>query len=187
MAARFDATRAAALGQRSGDGTPIMVTMPTDRPWVPLRILGLGAKPDTTIQADVFLLTDRTPNMLPVPTGAIGNGPAAPGLRQERSEPASGFLLDQLGSDRGMGWVPRSGMWLTFLTLDARAGQLTYDLALNVDGGAPSRVDAGIAPSFGQRTGPPAMVWAVAAAVALFMVMVALAVRQGRAGAGSPA
>ena len=32
MAARFDASRAAALGQRSGDGTPIMVTMPTDRP-----------------------------------------------------------------------------------------------------------------------------------------------------------
>ena len=41
--ARFDASRAAALGQRSGDGTPIMVTMPTSRPWVPLRILGLGS------------------------------------------------------------------------------------------------------------------------------------------------
>ena len=43
MAARFDATRAAALGQQSGDGTPIMLTIPTDQPWVPLRILGLGA------------------------------------------------------------------------------------------------------------------------------------------------
>src|ERR1700730_3502984 len=42
MAARFDATRAQQLGQTSGDGTPIMLTIPTSRPWVPLRILGLG-------------------------------------------------------------------------------------------------------------------------------------------------
>ena len=42
MAARFDASRASALGQRSGDGTPIMLTIPTDQPWVPLRILALG-------------------------------------------------------------------------------------------------------------------------------------------------
>ena len=42
MAARFDASRAAELGQTSGDGTPIMLTIPTDEPWVPLRILGLG-------------------------------------------------------------------------------------------------------------------------------------------------
>src|SRR6476619_240993 len=42
MAARFDARRAERLGQRSGDGTPIMLTIPTDAPWVPLRILSLG-------------------------------------------------------------------------------------------------------------------------------------------------
>jgi hypothetical protein len=187
MAVQFDAKKAAARNESIGDAIPIHLVMKTRQPWVPLRILGLGAKSNAPIQADVFLLTDRAPSMLPVPTGAIGNGPAAPGLRQERSELASPFLLDQLGSDRSMAWMPRSGMWLTFLTLDAKAGQLTYDLALNVDGGSPSRVDAGIAPSFGQRVGPPAMVWAVAAAVALFMVMVAVAVRQRRAGAGSPA
>src|SRR4249919_4166784 len=34
MAARFDASRAAALGQQAGDGTPIMLTIPVDRPWV---------------------------------------------------------------------------------------------------------------------------------------------------------
>src|SRR4029079_5295194 len=77
MAARFDATRAAALGQRSGDGTPIMVTMPTDRPWVPLRILGLRAKPDNASQADVFLLTAHEPKLL-----AGGRG-----LTVGRSEP----------------------------------------------------------------------------------------------------
>ena len=42
MAARFDAARAAELGQTAGDGTPIMLTIPTDAPWVPLRILSLG-------------------------------------------------------------------------------------------------------------------------------------------------
>src|SRR5690606_35745310 len=36
MAARFDASRAAELGQSAGDGTPIMLTIPTDSPWVPL-------------------------------------------------------------------------------------------------------------------------------------------------------
>ena len=42
MAAKFDAQRAAELGQGAGDSTPIMATIPTDDPWVPVRILGLG-------------------------------------------------------------------------------------------------------------------------------------------------
>ena len=42
MAAKFDAQRALALGQGAGDSTPIMATIPTDDPWVPVRILGLG-------------------------------------------------------------------------------------------------------------------------------------------------
>ena len=46
MAARFDAARAARLGQQSGDGTPIMLTIPIDAPWVPLRILALGLDAD---------------------------------------------------------------------------------------------------------------------------------------------
>ena len=46
MAARFDAARASELGQQAGDGTPIMLTIPTDEPWVPLRILGLGSRPE---------------------------------------------------------------------------------------------------------------------------------------------
>ena len=43
MAARFDAAAASARGQQAGDGTPIHLTIPVDRPWVPLRILALAA------------------------------------------------------------------------------------------------------------------------------------------------
>src|SRR5688572_30296547 len=64
MAARFDASRAAALGQSAGDGTPIMLTIPTDQPWVPLRILSLGLEESEFVEADVFLLTDHQPNLL---------------------------------------------------------------------------------------------------------------------------
>src|SRR5438132_571618 len=46
MAARFDAAAAGARGQRAGDGTPIHLTIPVDRPWVPLRILALGRDRD---------------------------------------------------------------------------------------------------------------------------------------------
>ncbi len=45
MAARFNADRAAELGQGAGDSTPIMATIPTDEPWVPLRILGMIGVP----------------------------------------------------------------------------------------------------------------------------------------------
>jgi hypothetical protein len=188
MAVQFDAKKAKARGEQLGDGIPIHLVMKTKQPWVPLRILGLGAKPNAPIQADVFLLTDRAPNMLPVPGGASGSGPRANGLQQNVSEPASSFLLQQLGSDRGMKWVPRDGMWLTFLTLDSSAGALTYDLALNVDGGAPSPVDAGISPfAVSGSPGVPAAVWAVLVAAAMLLVMLVVAARERRGGTGIPA
>ena len=134
MAARFDATRAKALGQRSGDGTPIMLTIPTDQPWVPLRILSLGLPKTQTVDADVFLLTDDKPIMLAGGTG----------LELRRSEPASSSLLSDLRSDKGMEWVPPS-MWFTYLEVDAVAGDLDYDLAVSTDAKvAPARVDTGI-------------------------------------------
>ena len=40
LAAVFDADAAAERGQAVGDGTPVHITIPTDNPWVPLRILG---------------------------------------------------------------------------------------------------------------------------------------------------
>jgi hypothetical protein len=134
MAARFDASRAAELGQQSGDGTPIMLTIPTERPWVPLRILALGLDEARPVEADVFLLTGREPELLA----------GGPGLRLERSEPASTSLLTDLRSDVGMEWVPEE-MWFTYLQVDAAAGDLDYDLAVSAAAGErPSRADTGV-------------------------------------------
>jgi hypothetical protein len=67
MTVRFDADRAAEQGLSQGDGTPVHVVIPTTNPWVPLRILGLGAAADAPVEADVYLLTDIEPAMLPAP------------------------------------------------------------------------------------------------------------------------
>lgn len=120
MAARFDAARAAALGQQSGDGTPIMLTIPVDEPWVPLRILALGLDASKFVNADVFLLTDQQPTVLA----------ADRGVDVVRSEPASTTLLDDLRSDEHMGWVP-DAMWLTYYAVSTPAGELRHDLAVS--------------------------------------------------------
>jgi hypothetical protein len=136
LAAAFDADAAQARGQAVGDGTPVHVTIPTDNPWVPLRILALGKTGAEPVQADVYLLTDHAPALLPVPTGENG-------IRLDVSESASAGLLDDLRSDRGMDWVPSSS-WLTKIGVDASAKQLGYDLAIDASGaGRPSAIDAG--------------------------------------------
>ncbi|MGI8517887.1 MAG: DUF2330 domain-containing protein [Acidimicrobiia bacterium] len=141
MAARFNAERAADLEQEPGDSTPIMATIPTDDPWVPIRILGLGASGDTQIEADVFLLTPDEPNLLAGGTG----------MTLDRSEPATDFLLDELRSDVGMEWLPAE-MWLSYLKLDAPAAELDYDLAISATQGvAANFADTGV-------PGPEAMV-----------------------------
>jgi hypothetical protein len=134
MAAKFDASRAADLGQTSGQGTPIMLTIPVDEPWVPLRVLALGLDDSQVVEADVFLLTDDQPDLLA----------GGPGLTLARSEPASGALLADLRSDVGMEWVPGS-MWLTYLQVEAPAADLDYDLAVSTTPGRlPSIEAAGI-------------------------------------------
>jgi hypothetical protein len=136
LAAAFDADAAAARGQQLGDGTPVHITIPTDNPWVPLRILALGKTGTEAVQADVYLLTDNAPALLPKPLGVNG-------IRLDHSAAASESLLTDLRSDRGMEWVPSSG-WLTKVAVDAAAADLTYDLAIDVSPiGLPSRVDAG--------------------------------------------
>jgi hypothetical protein len=141
MAASFDARRAATRGQRLGDGTPIHLTIPTANPWVPLRILGLGHQPADPIQADLYLLTDRRPAMLPRPVAA-----GAPGVALEQSGPASSQLLADLRADKGMEWLPAAGMWLTYLRIDTTAGELSHDLAVDTSGRrSPSPVAAGLA------------------------------------------
>jgi hypothetical protein len=141
MAVRFNLERAEDKDLGVGDGIPVHVTIPTDQPWVPLRILGLGRDANEAIEADVFTLTESRPAMLPQPGFPgfdLGNG-----LTLERSEPASEVLLADLRSDRGMKWLPEEGMWLNYVRINTTAGELTHDLALNVSGGAPSPVDAG--------------------------------------------
>jgi hypothetical protein len=186
LAVQFDAKKARARGENLGDAIPIHLVMRTNEPWVPLRILGLGAGPNTRIQADVFLLTDHAPNMLPVPARSTDPGPAAVGLRQARSEAASRSLLRDLRIDRGMKWLPTNGMWLTYLKVNAKAGDLSYDLGLNVNGGVPSAVDAGLAAPAGSNAdgGSPAMVWAVVVGIAMLIALVAVAGRQRSGDAG---
>jgi hypothetical protein len=138
LAAAFDADAAQARGQQVGDGTPVHITIPTTNPWVPLRILALGKTGAETVQADVFLLTDHAPTLLPVPTGTNG-------IRLDHDAAATPSLLSDLRSDRGMEWIPPSG-WLTKVAVDGTAAQLSYDLAIDASGaGQPSAVAAGLA------------------------------------------
>ncbi|MGI8806931.1 MAG: DUF2330 domain-containing protein [Acidimicrobiales bacterium] len=164
LAARFDADAARQKGVALGDGTPVHITIPTPNPWVPLRILGVGRQAAERINADVFLLTDKRPSLLP--------GEGAPGLFLDRREPATASLLGDLRRDKGMEWMPQS-MWLTYLRVDALPAQLTYDLAVDATGaGQPSPEAAGL--EVGQPAavpvpqtdddGRPVLPWALAGA-----------------------
>jgi Uncharacterized protein conserved in bacteria (DUF2330) len=137
MAAAFDGEAAAARGQNVGDGTPVHITIPTNNPWVPLRILALGKTGAERVDAAVYLMTDNAPALLPEPDGFNG-------MKLEHSQPASDLLLSDLRSDRGMEWVPSSA-WLTKIAIDGNASQIGYDLAVDASGaGSPSRVAAGL-------------------------------------------
>jgi len=136
LAAVFDGSAAKDRGQQQGDGTPVHLTIPTDDPWVPLRILGLGKTSGETVNADVYLMTDAKPRLLPTPVGTNG-------LRLAHSAPATTQLLDDLRSDKDMGWVPAAA-WLTKVEIDGPANLISHDLAISPDGvTAPSPVDAG--------------------------------------------
>ncbi len=137
LAAAFDADAAADRGQQVGDGTPVHVTIPTPNPWVPLRILALGKTGAERVEADVYLLTDSRPALLPSPI--LPNG-----MELEHSQPATDTLLADLRADTGMAWVPESA-WLSKIRIDATASQLAFDLAIDASGqGTPSRVQAGL-------------------------------------------
>jgi hypothetical protein len=137
LAAVFDGDAALARGQQIGDGTPVHLTIPTDNPWVPLRILSLGKQPTDRVDADVYLLTDQLPALL------AGDREE---LLLQHSQPATPRLLDDLRSDTSMEWIP-SEAWLTKLRIDSNAADLRYDLAVDASGaGAPSRVAAGLEP-----------------------------------------
>jgi hypothetical protein len=184
MAARFDASRAAELGQDAGDGTPIMLTIPTDEPWVPLRILALGLDKTQFVDADVFLLTDDRPMLRAGDTG----------LELERSDAASASLLADLRSDKGMGWVPED-MWLTYLRVGTPAVNLNYDLAVSThDGVLPSARMVGIgleggptgdASSIGDSGFPAREVVAVVGGVLAMLTVVVVAQTRVKTRVGS--
>jgi len=186
MAASFDADAAAARGQAIGDGTPVHLTIPTDNPWVPLRILALGKTAGETVQADVYLLTDDRPALLPAPGSKLADG----GLKLAHNEAASPELLADLRSDKGMEWVPAAA-WLTKIEIDAPATSLRFDLAIDASGaGMPSVRDAGFAP-FGPLPAPASwnLQWVMLLAFSLAVPigggwLLASAVRSG--GGGRP-
>jgi hypothetical protein len=166
MAASFDAEAAAERGQAIGDGTPVHLTIPTDNPWVPLRILALGKSAAEIIEADVYLLTDDRPALLPAPDSIL----AAGGLKLAHSASASKLLLADLRSDKGMEWIPDAA-WLTKVEIDAAATDLRFDLAIDATGaGRPSLRDAGFAP-FGPLPAPPSWtpLWLMLLAVSLLI------------------
>jgi hypothetical protein len=135
LAAVFDGDAALARGQQLGDGTPVHITIPMANPWVPLRILGLGKQPTDQVDADVFLLTDQKPAILPEPR---------PGLALSYSRSARAQLLDDLRADEGMSWVPDSA-WLTQLRVGSSVADLRYDLAVDASGlASPSTQAAGL-------------------------------------------
>jgi len=176
MAARFDAARAAELGQGAGDGTPIMLTIPTDAPWVPLRILTLGLDGEQAVEADVFLLTDEEPDLLA----------GGPGLSLERSEQATPGLLADLRSDQGMEWVPGS-MWLTYLQVDTAAADLDYDLAVSADASTlPTVLDTGVRPDDTRPVLPAtdSSPWPIVAGVTAGLLTLVVVAGQGRRAGG---
>ncbi|MDP9326774.1 MAG: DUF2330 domain-containing protein [Actinomycetota bacterium] len=185
MAARFDAAAAAARGIGEGEGTPIHLVIPTDNPWVPLRILGLGRDPADRVQADVFLLTDHEAAVLPQagePSRFLAD---QTGLIREVSEPASDQLITDLRSDRGMAWMP-DDFWLTYLRVNAPAGELTYDLAIDGSGaGLPDPAATGLG-SGAVDNGGPLPTFALVAILLTVLVAIAVAVEtdRGRSGHG---
>lgn len=178
MAARFNAERATAQGLQAGDGTPIHLTIPTSRPWVPLHILSLGKPAEEVVEADIFLLTDEAPQILPAPkTGT----PDDRGLVLVRQQEASESLLADLRSDRGMKWMPADGMTLTYLSLNVPAGELGYDLGLDAHGNPPSLTDVGTTIPSVEADGAPIGWFIVALVGALALVAGAQVRLSGRA------
>jgi hypothetical protein len=130
MAARYNTARAQARGQLSGDGSPVLITMKTPRPWVPFEVLALNGN---TVNADLYLLTDAPVNTSDL-NAVIGESPVgkqvAPGFEISFQEPMNQQLFSDLSSDRNMGWVRPDG-WFTYMTLHAPAAAVTYDLTLD--------------------------------------------------------
>ena len=135
MAAKYNVARAQATSQRAGDGAPVLITMHTARPWIPLEVLANGT---SEVAADLYLLTDNavfTGDLAAVlresPEGSFV--PGAPGFAVQYQKPISDQLFRDVSSDTNMGWV-RPASVLTYLTLTAPATTVTYDMGISDSG-----------------------------------------------------
>ncbi len=135
MAAKYDTAAARARGQLQGDGVPLLITMPTPHLWVPLEVLALDGQ---QVQADLYLLTDgplyTSDYAAEIGLSSLGaNVPGSVGFNVAFQEKMNPTLYHDLSSDRNMGWV-RPDSWLTYLSLDAPASNVTYDLGVSSRG-----------------------------------------------------
>jgi len=135
MAAQYDTHLAAQRHQAQGDGVPLLITMKTAHPWVPLEVLALDGQ---QVQADLYFLTDMPLNISSLNTkfgqSAVGSTiPHASGLKVAFQEQMPEQLYTDLSSDRNMSWI-RPDSWFTYLSLDAPSEQVTYDLGITNTG-----------------------------------------------------
>jgi Uncharacterized protein conserved in bacteria (DUF2330) len=135
MAAKYDTQAAQARHQLVGDGVPLLITMKTEHPWVPLEVLALDGQ---QVQADLYFLTDKPLNIsdlnAKIGQSAVGSTiPGATGFTVSFQEKMTDQLYRDLSSDRNMSWVQRDS-WLTYLSLDAPSENVTYDLGISNDG-----------------------------------------------------
>lgn len=137
MAARYDVDAARRLGRFQGDGTPVLITMPTPHLWVPLEVLANAHDP---VDADLFLVTDQRPTtgeefgLFGIPSNSIGDQlPGAPGFTVQAQEWMNQRLHDDLAGDRNMSWVPVNA-WVTHLVLAAPSDSVTYDMSVASNG-----------------------------------------------------
>ena len=135
LAAKYDTSIAQSRHQLSGDGVPILITMKTAHPWVPLEVLALG---NSDVHADLYFLTDEpvtTSDMNAViGQSSVGSQvPGATGMKVAYQEQMNASLYHDLSTDRNMSWV-RSDGWLTYLTLDASSDSVTYDMGISPRG-----------------------------------------------------
>ena len=144
------------------------ITIPTDNPWVPLRILGLGKQANDFILADVFLLTDSGPEFLPG-----GRKRPLPRLLRAGDGPSPGrpAVRCRHGLDPGVRLADEAQVL-------SSAADLRYDLAVDASGeGMPSLMRTGVfalrdansspssLPDTGDRPGTAVSDWLQLAAV----------------------
>jgi uncharacterized protein DUF2330 len=159
--ARFDNEAAVKKGLAEGQGTIIHFTIPTQAPWIPLKILALGKSLNEIVDADLFVLTDHVPNFQPA---------VIPGMQIRHSGLASSQLLADLRADRGMRWLPTSGMWFTAMTIHTPAVNMRADLS--IDGG-------GLAASIPASSGRASWAWLWWIATAGLMTVAVFAANLG--------